>query len=183
MTERDPLQIVLSRLGRAVHAMQYSDGLNPAQWEALRFLTSANRQSATPGGMAAYLNATKGTVSQTLIALEQKGLVQRVRCDQDRRVVRLALTDAGQAMLDRDPLNHISQAVDGIDGQSRDDLVRNLDGLLRNICLRDSGGNFGKCAACCHLNDDPESPKCGMNGEWLAGDDLEKICVDFCERN
>lgn len=61
----------LARSGVPVH------GLNPAQWEALRYLGRANRFSRTPAGLAAYLGSTRGTVSQTLIALEQKGFLAR----------------------------------------------------------------------------------------------------------
>jgi predicted transcriptional regulator len=56
----------LERLTRAGEGL----GLNPAQWEALRFLARANRFSRSPAAVADYLASTRGTVSQTLIALE-----------------------------------------------------------------------------------------------------------------
>lgn len=62
--------------------------------------------------MANYLGATKGTVSQTLITLESKGLVRRDRCPNDRRAIVLALTDAGREMLAQDPLCQIYAATE-----------------------------------------------------------------------
>ena len=61
----------LERLARLMRAREHEDGLNPAQWEALRFLSRANRFSNAPGALTRYLGATKGTVSQTLMALER----------------------------------------------------------------------------------------------------------------
>ena len=66
---------LIDRLGRMTRELQYVDGLNPAQWEALRYLNRANRYSRTPGGVADFLGATKGTISQTVSALESKGLI------------------------------------------------------------------------------------------------------------
>src|SRR3546814_10986237 len=59
--------------------------------------------SRTPGALAAWLGQTKGTVSQTVGALERKGLVERTGDPDDRRLVRLSLTEAGHAMLGRAP--------------------------------------------------------------------------------
>ena len=89
MTESDTIATLVDRLSRIAHSLQFSEGLNPAQWNALRFLARANKYSTSPGVLADYLGCTKGTISQTLIALESKGLVARIRCDEDRRKVLL----------------------------------------------------------------------------------------------
>ncbi len=34
---------LLDRMSRIAHGLQFALGLNPAQWEALRFLARANR--------------------------------------------------------------------------------------------------------------------------------------------
>ena len=79
MTESIDVAVLLNRLSRIAHALQFSNGLNPAQWEALRYIGRANRYSASPTALADYVGSTKGTVSQTLIALEAKGYVSRSR--------------------------------------------------------------------------------------------------------
>ena len=60
--------ILIERLGRLLQTEEQETGLNPAQWQALRFLGRANRFSRTPATVADYLGSTRGTVSQTLIA-------------------------------------------------------------------------------------------------------------------
>ena len=46
---------LIDRLSRLTRELQYVDGLNPAQWEALRFLSRANKYSRTPGAVAQFL--------------------------------------------------------------------------------------------------------------------------------
>ncbi|MCE3256092.1 MAG: transcriptional regulator, MarR family, partial [Nitrobacter vulgaris] len=81
--------------------------LNPAQWEALRYLSRANRFSRTPAALAGYVGS-RGTISQTLIALEQKGLASRQSSRRDGRSVELALTRRGEAVLTGDPLRRLA---------------------------------------------------------------------------
>src|SRR3546814_12275625 len=69
--------VLLDRLSRLTRELQFVDGLNPAQWEALRFLATANKYSRSPTALAEYPGATKGPGSQTLIALEPKALIPR----------------------------------------------------------------------------------------------------------
>ena len=35
--------VLLDRIGRLTRELQFADGLNPAQWDALRFLAQANK--------------------------------------------------------------------------------------------------------------------------------------------
>jgi MarR family transcriptional regulator, organic hydroperoxide resistance regulator len=51
--------------------------------------------------LAAEANVTKGTLTGVLDTLEGRGLVQRRRHDEDRRLVSVALTDAGEELISR----------------------------------------------------------------------------------
>jgi len=72
---------LIERIGRLLSTDAHAAGLLPVQWEVLRYLRRANRFSRTPAALTAYLGLTKGTVSQTLRALEGRGLVRK-RVDQ-----------------------------------------------------------------------------------------------------
>ena len=61
----------LERLARLMRAKEHEDGLNPAQWESLRYLARANRFSNSPGALTRYLGATKGTMVQDASAPAQ----------------------------------------------------------------------------------------------------------------
>src|SRR5690606_39789488 len=63
------------------------------------YLDQANAFSRSPSAVADYLDATRGTVSQTLRALARKGLIVAAEDPADRRSLRYDLTAKGRAML------------------------------------------------------------------------------------
>ncbi len=69
---------LIERIGRLIGSESHANGLQPVHWEALRYLSKANRFSQTAAALTAYLGLTKGTVSQSLKALEAKGLVRKL---------------------------------------------------------------------------------------------------------
>lgn len=177
----DQVAALVGRLSRAVHCMQFAQGLNPAQWDALRFLSRANRYSRGPSALADYLGTTKGTASQTIKALEAKGLIRRSRRDGDRRGVQLELTEDGVQVLDGDPLRRIESiavASCGDTGETAEVLRRLLDGLTRAT----GAAVFGTCADCCHLcgaKTGEEGYRCGLTEESLGESELLEICYEF----
>tara|TARA_Y100001936_G_scaffold253799_1_gene321147 strand:- start:6125 stop:6706 length:582 start_codon:yes stop_codon:yes gene_type:complete len=181
MTISDAFPVLVNRLSRVAHAMQFSNGLNPAQWEALRYLDRANRYSSTPSALADYLGTTKGTVSQTLIALESKGLVRRDRCPDDRRSIILTITDLGRQVLAEDPLCQVYAATEKVPESQREQLADVMRSILDDLCVRHNASQFGVCGDCCHLDggDCEGGGTCGVTGDPLDANDLERICIDF----
>ena len=175
---------LLDRVGRVTRGLQFVDGLSPAQWEALRFLSRANRYSCGPSALADFLGTTKGTVSQTLIALENKGYLRRLRTERDRRAVRLELTPAGRALLTRDPLRVVDNAVAGLPAGERTAITEGLDRLLRNVQQRLGANDFGVCVTCSLFapegaageHDGPH--RCGLTSEPISSGEARLICVN-----
>lgn len=165
------------------HGLQYASGLNPAQWEALRFIARANRYSRSPGAIARYLGTTRGTVSQTLIALESKGYVRRQRCDADRRALTVDLTDTGRALIEDDPLCPVSRAADALGGEAQSQLADNLEDLVRAVQKAKGMPEFGPCLNCIHFgpgeDDGAGSCHCALTDEPIPPDETAKICVEF----
>lgn len=140
---------LVERLGRVLRVGDHASGLNPAQAEALRFLARANRFSRTPAALADYLGSTRGTVSQTLFALEAKGLIERRANARDGRSVTLALTKAGANFLDTDPTRTLAHAVDASGGNAQ--LADDLEAALRAAIAQRGGRAFGACHTCRHF--------------------------------
>ena len=174
---------LLDRLRRAAHALQFVHGLNPAQWEALRFLGRANRYSRSPTTLAQYLGTTKGTASQTLRALEGKGYVQRCRDCTDRRGVSVELTEKGRELLMRDPMLGIERAIEELPRECGEHLAKGLKVVLGKIRGGCRQGAFGVCERCCHLvcDDGGATTLCGLTGEPLTKDDAKLLCVNFAD--
>ncbi len=181
--------LLLDRLGRLTRELQFADGLNPAQWEVLRFLAQANRYSRTPSALADYLGSTKGTVSQTLIALENKGLVDRVKKTCDRRGVELRLTCDGRAMLGRDPMRALEGAIENMAADCGGMLVRGLSKLLYELQNRHEVMQFGVCQDCslfcvnqvaaAQPSHDETTHHCGKTGEALGDSERGQLCVSY----
>lgn len=138
----------IERLARLMRAREHGQDLNPAQREALRFLARANRFSNSPGALTRYLGATKGTVSQTLMALERKGYVSKAARPGSSRSVSLALTEKGREALSRDPWAGLAQAADGLGGKTQRRMRRGLEDLLAQELMRAGLASFGVCSSC-----------------------------------
>ncbi|MFY8063120.1 MAG: MarR family winged helix-turn-helix transcriptional regulator, partial [Usitatibacteraceae bacterium] len=103
--DKNPLVLLelVERLGNLMRAEARRAGsdeqLAPVHVEALVYLANANRYSNTPQVLSEYLGLTKGTISQSLLLLDRRGLIERYQDDIDRRVVRLRLSATGEQFL------------------------------------------------------------------------------------
>ncbi len=174
--------VLLERLARLIVNDGHARGLRPAQWEALRYLARANRFSRAPSAVTSYLGSTKGTVSQTLNALERKGWVRKQRVEADKRSIRLALTDEGRALLEEDPLALTVDAVAGLDDEGVPaQLAAGLREILNQRLAANGGVPFGLCRTCRFFErDSPDGAphRCGLLRAPLSLADAELICVE-----
>lgn len=178
----ETLTDLLDRIGRMRRCMQFADGLNPAQWESLRFLARANCFSRTPSGLATFLGTTKGTVSQTVIALESKGYVQRKSNAEDRRVTHLELTQAGREVLMRDPMVCLNQVAGRLPGKDSAMLMGTLGKLVD--ALEGNSGNCKQLGSCgqCVENQGPTADggtRCRAKNADVPAAESARLCVSF----
>ena len=89
------IRTLIERLAKITTAVDWQDGLNPAQYNALSYLALANQYSRSPSHVADYLCTTRGTASQTLKSLEQKGFIRSVASATDKRSTTYQLTASG----------------------------------------------------------------------------------------
>jgi DNA-binding MarR family transcriptional regulator len=159
--------------GRALEA-----GLQPVHLVALSYLRDANRYSNTPQALTEFLGSTKGTVSQSLLLLYRKGLVERQADPQDGRVVRLRLSAAGEKLLrDADLSSQWEAAVGALSPADVRLASQALAMLLRSLQRGRGGRSFGVCATCALFDRlGPRSFRCGLTGESLSPSDSRKIC-------
>lgn len=174
---------LIDRLERLLRGRESGGDLNPAQWEALRFLSHANRFSRTPAALAGYLGSTRGTVSQTLIALEDKGYVAREPSPRDGRSVDLRLTQQGAAALAEDPLTAVAADLSVSAGSDIVRLRAILGDVLHRALQRSGGRPFGVCRLCRHFRDGSgptaDLPNhCALLDEPLSAYDADAICAE-----
>ena len=83
--------------------------------------------------IAKELSVTVGTLTIAINSLVKKGYVQRVRSEEDRRVVLVSLTEKGKRAFDHHKRFHdemIRQVLKGLDGQEQEILRKALLNLM-----------------------------------------------------
>jgi DNA-binding MarR family transcriptional regulator len=98
---------VMTLMRREVEARMAEHGLTDAQWKPLWMLRAGRASTAIE--LAREMDVDAGAVTRMVDRLEAKGLIERVRSDEDRRVVNLRLTRAGETAADKVP--HVLAAV------------------------------------------------------------------------
>ncbi len=178
------VHVAMAHACRLMRAKDHCEHLNPAQWQALRYISCCNRFSNTPAALGAWLAATKGTVSQTLSSLARKGLIEK----RPRKGggLSLALTEAGLRLLEDDPAGDFLSALDGLRPEERKYLSYVFEKVLMPMLApADDLSCFGPCRACRHFvrrgaPEDPEGPHyCEHFAAALSKAESRRICA-FC---
>ncbi len=172
---------LIERLGRLLSSDSHGGQLQPVQWETLRYLARANRFSRNGAALTAYLGCTKGTVSQTLKALEGRRLISRQADPRDRRRQQLVLTGQGQALLQQDPLLAMEAAIASLPQPRRQALEQALSQLLFARLDQQGRQPFGQCRHCLYFgHHQAQGPPhyCNLLQTPLGEADAQAICVE-----
>ncbi len=173
------------QLGRIAHGDGYTEGLTPAQWSALRYLSRANRFSRTVSAFTEFHATTRGTASQTVKGLVSRGYLSRTRLPRDGRSVLLEVTDDARAILSRDPCEALVGAAKALPAGARGHLGTGLERLLGHLVQERGRRPFGVCTSCAHLEEEccgregKTRFECGLFGELLQETELSQICINF----
>lgn len=123
----------VSLLRREADARMAAHGLTDAQWKPLWLLYVG--RATTPAELAREMDTDAGAMTRLLDRLEAKGLLARTRSATDRRVVQLALSEAGHSVAAQVPavLATVNQdLLRGFSEADRQTLDQLLDRLLAN---------------------------------------------------
>ena len=179
---------LVEQLGHCACSEAFSAGLNPAQWAALRYFERANRFSRTVSAFARYHGTTRGTASQTIRTLVQKGYLLRLPAKHDQRSFRLDLTQTARQVLGSDPIGEFVSAASALPAAQCSALASGLRAMLDQVLEKRARRPFGVCTSCEHLGvvDGEQEGGCGhhcrLQDELLGHQELGRICVDHCGR-
>lgn len=131
------LSIAVRKLTRALKvaedhgpAARAAEKLNPSDIAALLFI--GDHESCIISHVGDYLGLTATTTSSLVDRLVRKGLMTRSRTEENRRIARLALTAAGEALRQHaiaDQMQHCHTMLAALDPAERPVLVS----LMRKI--------------------------------------------------
>ncbi len=175
----------LERLARLMRQAGHGQGLNPVQWEALRYLSRCNALSHSPGAMARYLGSTKGTVSQTIMSLAKKGYLAKQVDGKDQRGVMLKLTEAGRDLLATDCLLTLEADIADLSDKTHRRFERALNKLLEHERVRQGEPSFGTCLTCKFYREASSglAAHCMKVNATVSVDETTLICVEHVGRS
>jgi DNA-binding MarR family transcriptional regulator len=142
---------VATMLTRAIDRRAREVGLTGPQW--IMVMRIANGMGHTAAELCHSIGYDSGSMTRMLDRLVDLGLIRRDRSEADRRIVRLSLTEAGQALRPRLSPVAIEVLNDHLDGFTAEE-VACLSGFLERLL-----GNGATCA---------ESSGCGNRRGGVA---------------
>lgn len=116
--------------------------ISAEEWAVLLIVSA--RKGITPGSLSEASLRDKTTVTRMVDRLVRRGFVARSRDDQDRRVVRLALTDEGQdvfAQLSQVARQVIDVSQAGLSAQELRATVAVLERMTANLASKGDDEN------------------------------------------
>jgi DNA-binding MarR family transcriptional regulator len=125
------LRLTVMRLARRLR-QQAEPGVTPSMLSALATL---ERRPATLGELADAERVSAPTITRIVARLEEEGLVERARHEQDGRIVRLRLSDKGVRLVERNRSRkdaYLAARLEGTDIQEVERCLLLLESLLED---------------------------------------------------
>lgn len=123
-----------TKLAKSVDCQLAPHDITHAQGGIIMMLSSGNYVTAAE--LARELYVDSASMTRMVDRLEKRGLIERVRCGEDRRISNLRLTPDGQQLADQLPDVFTSVLNRNFAGFTADE-VANLKALLRKLLAID----------------------------------------------
>lgn len=186
------LTLVLYRIAQGIENLMRkhseAEGLSSTQLRTLLFLYNAHPFYRNIGSIARKFSITPATTTRVIDALEQKGLVERVRKEEDRRTVTVRLTEAGKKMITKASRigDELERLVKLISKDEQEALLEGLKHLLKALQQEGYVTASGICKTCAFFQADVHAGQkrphhCRMTGESLSEDEALQEWLDWVE--
>ncbi|MBE0470583.1 MAG: winged helix-turn-helix transcriptional regulator [Methyloprofundus sp.] len=155
-------------------------GIQTVHFQVLDYLSRCNKYSDAPASVALYLGMTRGTVSQSLMILEKKGMIKKAADSADKRKVHVSLLPVGIDMLEKaKPTTLFTDATVDLE-RSYPELINEEVFVMALTALQKANRSqsFGMCATCKNFTRTERGFYCQLTKEVLTQSDSEKICQE-----
>lgn len=180
----------LERLGAALRADQWAAladaPLNPTQAQILNFLVK--RGGARVGAVAAEIGVSQPTATDSIAALERKGLAQRRAETKDARATLISATARGRTLNEtlQTRVGATERALAALDPSEQGRLLALVIKLIRNLQLEGAIAPQRLCVTCKHFrpyaHDDAKAPHhCAFVDAAFGDASLRLDCADHEE--
>ena len=120
--------LTLHRYLRSSSKVRWESGVSGKQHATLRALEGG---PLTMGGLSTLLFIGESGTSELVARLEEDGLVQRRRSDDDNRVVHVSITDRGRQVAEKTPLTGMPLLRERLKSLDRSELERIAEAVGR----------------------------------------------------
>ncbi|MEQ9401513.1 MAG: MarR family winged helix-turn-helix transcriptional regulator [Longimicrobiales bacterium] len=184
--------VALSKVGLALREQAWKDtaprGLNPTQAQVLVVLARRGPAGLRLAAIADQLGVSAPTASDSVSALEAKGLIAKGPDPDDGRALAITLTDEGRSAAGRlaEWPDLLLEAVDVLDPAEEGVLLRALMKVIRGLQERGRIAPSRMCVTCRffrpHAHDDPSAPHhCAFVDAAFGDRSLRVDCLDHEE--
>jgi DNA-binding MarR family transcriptional regulator len=135
---------VVASMTQSIERRLQEHDLTDAQWKPLLMMHLG--RAATVAELARECTCDAGAMTRMLDRLEAKGLLERARSSEDRRVVNLELTAEGRRTASRIPQVLTDTLNQHLAGFTRDEWLE-LKGYLERMLANGDGKGRGGCPA------------------------------------
>jgi MarR family transcriptional regulator, organic hydroperoxide resistance regulator len=125
------ISTVIRRKGREILA---DFSITPPQFDALLYLDEHG--ALTIGELSNKMYLAYSTTTDLVDRMERNQLVERIRDQNDRRVVRLRMMDKGAELIEKVLIarrNYLAKVLEQMSAEEREILIESLKKLERNI--------------------------------------------------
>ncbi|MCK4842630.1 MAG: MarR family transcriptional regulator [Methylococcales bacterium] len=154
--------------------------LQLVHFQVLEYLSLCNKYSDTPAAITNYLGMTRGTVSQSLILLEKRELIEKTQDQTDKRVFHIQLLKKGFNTLNKaKPTSLFKKA--GIILEQNSSIKAEGKIFIEALTALQKANNsysFGICRTCKNFTKKSTGFFCELTEEKLSISDSEKICQE-----
>ena len=121
---------LVEQLSRTMASRAFTNGMNPVHWTALRYINQANESARNIGAFAKFHMTTPSSASQTMTALENKGLVAK-KVGPDGRQRMIELTPKGKRLLSKDPIHTLAGSIATLSDEQMNLMAEVMENLTR----------------------------------------------------
>lgn len=176
----------LEKISQAFRVLLWQESreysLSPIQVQVLIFLLHHSEEKRKVSYLAAEFNMTKATISDTVKALGQKGLIEKIYETGDARSYIIHLTERGREMAERTSLftRELRTPIDKLHDDDKENLLLSLLNIIRHLNRAGVITVPRMCMTCAYYHSSENGQKhfCKLLNQRLQVTDLRIDCPE-----
>ncbi len=177
---------LLERISQAFRVLLWNESkefsLNPTQVQVLIFLLHHSKEKRKVSYLASEFNMTRATISDTVKALDQKGLITKEYEQYDTRSYIIHLSEKGERIAKQTSLftRELQIPIEQLNADDKENLLLSLIGVIRHLNKAGIITVQRMCFTCAHYRPDHQGAKhfCRLLNQALEGTELRVDCPE-----